>query len=90
MKVTVTGPRGGAYTVDGSVNGAADVYSDDGEWRLFFAGPAPALSTRRARNLAAVDGGDAGETGKEAGRGRGEGAYTTWMLVRRCLVGSLS
>lgn len=65
-KVTVTGARAGAYTVGGSVNDAADVYSDDGKWRMFFAGPAPALSTRRARNLAAEEeeeeGGDAGET----------------------------
>lgn len=48
----------------GSVNGAADVYSDDGLWRMFFASPAPALSRRARRSLYfSADGGDAGAVG---------------------------
>ncbi|CAM9649576.1 unnamed protein product, partial [Hapterophycus canaliculatus] len=50
-EITVTGPRAGGYTVQGSVNGAADVYSDDGLWRMFVAAPAPGLSRRALRQL---------------------------------------
>ncbi|CAB1104251.1 unnamed protein product [Ectocarpus sp. CCAP 1310/34] len=64
--VTVTGPRAGGYTVGGSINGAADVYSDDGLWRMFFASPAPALSRRARRSLHfSADGGDAGPLSAE-------------------------
>ncbi|CAM9706660.1 unnamed protein product [Scytosiphon promiscuus] len=59
--ITLTGPRAGEYTVQGSVNGAADVYSNDGLWRMFVAAPAPGLSRRDLRHLSsAAD--EAGET----------------------------
>lgn len=75
--VTVTGPRAGEYTVQGSVNGAADVYSDDGLWRMFVAAPAPGLSRRDLRHLSlAAD--DAGETRRE--RGREDQLYLEWIL----------
>lgn len=54
----------------GSVNGAADVYSNDGLWRMFVAAAASGLSRRDRRRLSsALE--DAGDTWLgEGGRGR--------------------
>ncbi|CAM9794205.1 unnamed protein product [Ascophyllum nodosum] len=55
--VTVTGPRGGSYTVVGEKNNHAELHSDDGEWEFFYAGAAPALQRMRRR----LDGGEGGQ-----------------------------